>query len=55
MAKGQSGRVVLELEPSLKRQLYSALTLKDSTLKNWLIVRIENYLENFESKADMSR
>ena len=55
MTKGQSGRVVVELEPSMKRRLYSALALDDSTLKNWLIVRIENYLEEFESKEDGSR
>jgi DNA (cytosine-5)-methyltransferase 1 len=32
---GESGRIVVEVEPDLKRQLYSTLSLSGSTLKEW--------------------
>jgi hypothetical protein len=35
--KGDSGRVVVELDPELKRQLYSALAKEGVTLKQWFI------------------
>lgn len=44
MPKGESGRVVVELEPSLKRRLYSALAMDSKTLKDWMIDNIERYL-----------
>ena len=44
MAKGQSGRIVVELDPQLKRELYSALASDGSTLKDWFIQAAENYL-----------
>lgn len=46
MAKGQSGRVVIELDPLLKRQLYSALASDGSTLKAWFIMAAEKYLSD---------
>ena len=53
MAKGESGRIVVELAPYIKRQLYSALALENKTLKDWMIERIELYLaEKPESKND---
>lgn len=44
MAKGDSGRVVVELEPLQKRRLYSALAIENKTLKDWMIERVEQYL-----------
>lgn len=44
MAKGPSGRVVLEIEPSLKRRLYAALAMDESTLKSWFIGAAEEYV-----------
>ena len=44
MAKGSSGRIVIEMDPALKRQLYSVLDKDGSTLKNWFIERAENYV-----------
>ena len=44
MAKGSSGRIVIEMDPVLKRQLYSLLDKDGSTLKNWFIERAENYV-----------
>ena len=55
MARGQSGRVVVELEPTLKKRLYSALAVDETTLKDWLIERIEKYIDNNEDKEGASR
>lgn len=44
MAKGDSGRVVIELEPSLKRRLYSVLAIENKTLKDWMVEHAEQYL-----------
>lgn len=32
---GNSGRIVIDIEPGLKRRLYAALSLSGSTLKDW--------------------
>lgn len=37
MAIGESGRIVLEIDPELKRKLYSTLALESKTLKEWFI------------------
>lgn len=44
MAKGHSGRVVIEVDPALKRALYGALATNDSTLKEWFIGQANKYL-----------
>lgn len=51
MAKGQSGRIVVEVDPALKRELYGALAVNDSTLKEWFIEQAKKYLNN---KKDQS-
>lgn len=33
--KGNSGKIVVNIEPDLKRHLYAALSLSGSTLKDW--------------------
>ncbi len=45
MAKGNSGRVVLEIDPTLKKQLYALLALEQLTLKDWFIDKAEEYVE----------
>ena len=47
MAIGSSGRIVLEVEPELKRRLHSALRLdhKYGSLKDWFIARAEEYMQ----------
>lgn len=37
MAKGESGRIVLEVEPELKKALYSILAMEQKTLKDWFV------------------
>lgn len=44
MPIGDSGRIVLEIEPLLKRRLYSALALEQMTLKDWFIEQAEQYV-----------
>lgn len=44
MPKGDSGRVVVELDPSLKRRLYSLLAMENKTLKDWMVERVERYV-----------
>ena len=41
MARGKSGRVVLEIDPELKRQLYATLEKKQQTMKEWFIREAE--------------
>lgn len=45
MARGESGRIVLEIDPSLKDELYSALTRDGQTLKGWFLANTEKYLQ----------
>lgn len=37
MSRGESGRIVVEVDPEMKRRLYAALALTGSTLKDWFI------------------
>lgn len=37
MARGPSGRVVIEIEPDLKKHLYTTLAAQGLTLKDWFI------------------
>jgi hypothetical protein len=46
MARGESGRIVLEIDPSHKGDLYSALTKDGLTLKDWFLRQTEQYLRD---------
>ena len=48
MAKGQSGRLVIEVEPAFKRQLYSALASDGLTLKAWFVEAAKSYVDQRE-------
>ncbi len=37
MSLGSSGRIVLEIDPELKRELYSRLTGEGLTMKSWFL------------------
>jgi hypothetical protein len=37
MAIGTSGRIVLEIDPALKQDIYAALEIKGLTLKQWFL------------------
>ena len=45
MAKGLSGRVVIEVEPELKRELYGELARRGLTLKAWFIGQATHFLD----------
>ena len=45
MARGQSGRIVLEVDPELKNELYSAISKKGITLKDWFVDKAEEYIK----------
>lgn len=44
MPRGKSGRVVVEMDPSLKGDLYDALEKDGLTLKDWVLSQAERYL-----------
>jgi len=48
---GQSGKIVVNVEPELKRQFYSALSLSGLNLKEWFIKAASEYCE--EKKQPM--
>jgi hypothetical protein len=44
MSVGASGRIVIEVEPELKRQLYEALEREGLTLKEWFLRNARGFL-----------
>ena len=48
MAKGESGRVVIEIDPMVKARLYELLSLREVTLKQWFMDRVKAELESGE-------
>ena len=57
MARGKSGRVVLEIDPDLKRKIYATLESKQETMKEWFVKEAENlvYNENRNTKEVKSK
>lgn len=45
MSKSESGRLVLEIDPDLKRKLYAVLALEQKTLKEWFIESSSSYVK----------
>ncbi len=41
MARGKSGRIVIEIDPTKKDELYKALAMEGLTLKEWFLRRVE--------------
>jgi hypothetical protein len=46
MSIGSSGRIVIEIDPSFKRELYSALARDAKTLKEWFLESAQGYVES---------
>lgn len=44
MPRGKSGRVVLEIDPEFKRDLYFALETEGLTLKDWFLRTADGYV-----------
>jgi hypothetical protein len=51
MARGPSGRIVVEVDPSLKKRLHAALTLDGTNLKKWFQQQAEAYLAGHSGLA----
>ncbi len=54
MARGQSGRIVLEVDPELKNELYSAISKKGMTLKDWFVDTAEQYIKYQVSEKQLA-
>lgn len=46
MAKGRSGRLVIEIDPELKQELYHALGEEELNLKQWFLKNVVNFLDH---------
>lgn len=44
MSIGSSGRIVIEIEPELKRELHSVLRTEGTNLKTWFLNHVEDLL-----------
>ena len=44
MARGPSGRIVVEVDPALKRELHAALAADGATLKDWFLIRARSFV-----------
>lgn len=58
MPVGKSGRIVIEIDPELKKELYRSLGSDDSSLKAWFVSSVQGYLSdksqepiNFEANS----
>ena len=53
MSIGTSGRVVIEIEPELKQEIYTKLKSNGMTLKEWFLLQSKELLnDNKKSKND---
>ena len=46
MAKSSSGRLVIEIDPNLKQELYQALGDEGLNLKQWFLGNVAEYLSS---------
>ena len=47
MAKGESGRIVIEVDPALKEEIYAALSRDGLTLKSWFVQQASKYVADY--------
>jgi hypothetical protein len=46
MPRGPSRRIVVEIDPELKEELYSVLDREGLHLKQWFLTQVEDYLRD---------
>lgn len=46
MSVGKSGRIVIEVEPNFKHELYEALGKEGKSLKSWFVENAESFLSD---------
>lgn len=51
MSRGNSGRVVIEIDPLIKDQLYVALAKNKITLKDWFLMQCGIYLSDLSQPS----
>ena len=44
MTVGKSGRIVIEINPNLKQELYKSLGAENSNLRSWFLDNVDKYL-----------
>ena len=54
MPIGSSGRVVIEVEPELKKALHAALRENGSNLKEWFVEQALGFLNQNESQLHLT-
>lgn len=45
MARGVSGRIVIEINPETKQELYEQLIMENVSLKGWFLEHVESFLK----------
>ena len=53
MARGPSGRIIVEMEPSLKRALHARLVAEGRSLKDWFLECAESYLDHAQQSLPL--
>lgn len=48
MAVGHSGRIVIDLDPKLKKEIHEAVRLKDKNLKEWFLEKVKEDFPEIE-------
>lgn len=48
MSIGSSGRIVIEVDPGVKRHLYTALARDGMSLKEWFLKNAQAYLSSLD-------
>jgi hypothetical protein len=46
MSIGPSGRIVIEIDPEIKQELYQVLKMEDLTLKHWFLEQVSTLLKD---------
>ena len=46
MPVGRSGRIVIEIDPEQKQELYAALERDGTSMKQWFLERVGEYLQD---------
>ncbi|WP_456308933.1 hypothetical protein [Serratia proteamaculans] len=55
MAIGRSGRIVLEIDPEVKKKIYSILTLESLTLKDWFLIKVREKIEENKDESYLGK
>lgn len=51
MAKGSSGRLVIEIDPLIKKELYEKLGEKGLNMRQWFLMHATEYLKQNEQNS----